>query len=240
MTVLVPLGSRPPLEAGALSIGGFQPFSSVDWPGRLTATVFLQGCPWQCTYCHNPALQDSNADGSVQWSDVMDTLRSRRGMLDAVVFSGGEPTRQPGLANAMAQVRDLGFLVGLHTAGAYPRSLAEVLPLVDWVGFDIKAAPGTYERITGQGVSAVKAWSSLELVMRSGVDYEVRITVDPTVHSRQDVLDAAREVIRRGAHAPVLQEARAHGTNAEYARALAGRGLYDVIHIDDLPDLERR
>ncbi len=139
----------------------------------------------------------------------------------------------------MAQVRDLGFLVGLQTAGAYPRSLAYVLPLVDWVGIDIKAAPAAYERVTGQGLSGVRAWSSLELVMRSGVDYEVRLTVDPTVHSRQDVFDAVREVIRRGAHAPVLQQARPEG-NKEYAKALAGRGLYDVIHIDDFPDLERR
>lgn len=239
MTVAVPLSSASPLEARSLTIATFAPFTATDWPGRLTATVHLQGCPWQCTYCHDPALQDTRTPGAVDWPDVVARLRSRRGLVDGVVFSGGEPTRQPGLGDAMAQVRAMGFLVGLHTAGAYPRFLADVLPLVDWVGFDFKAAPAAYERITGQGVSAVRALSSLELMMRSGVEYEVRITVDPTMHSRQDVLDAAREVIRRGAHAPVLQQARA-GANAEYAKALRGRGLYDVIRIGDLPDLERR
>jgi pyruvate formate lyase activating enzyme len=114
--------------------------------------------------------------------------------------------------------------VALRTAGAYPRRLAEVLPLVDWVGIDMKAAPTAYERVTGQGVAGARAWSSLELVMRSGVPYEVTITVDPRAHSREDVLGAAREVIRRGAHAPVL----------------CGRRLYEVITHDDLPDLARR
>lgn len=228
------------LTADSLQIAGFAPFSSVDWPGRLSATLFLQGCPWECTYCHNPSMQDSRAPGSVPWSEVVDTLHARRGLLDAVVFSGGEPTRQLGLADAMRRVQALGFAVGLHTAGAYPGRLAQVLPLVDWVGIDIKAAPAAYSRVTGQGTSGVRAFSALELVQRSGVDYEVRLTVDPTVHSRADVYDAVRDVIRRGAKAPVLQQARPDGANPEYAAALGGRGLYDVIGHDDLPDLSRR
>lgn len=228
------------LDPATLQIAGFAPFSSVDWPGLLSATVFLQGCPWECTYCHNPAMQDTRAPGVIAWSTVLATLQDRQGLLDAVLFSGGEPTRQRGLPAAMRVARELGFKVGLHTAGAFPGRLAPLLPLVDWVGIDIKAAPTAYERITGKAVSGMRAWSALELVQDSGVDYEVRITVDPTVHTRADVFDAVREVIRRGAKAPVLQQARPDGANPEYASLLARRGMYDVIRHDDFPDLARR
>ncbi len=235
-TAIVPYVER----ADALSIGGFTPYSGVDWPGKLVATVFAQGCPWQCTYCHNPALQDSRTTPAVAWADVRDRLRARRDLLDGVVFSGGEPTRQPALIGAAREVRELGFGVGLHTAGAYPGRLAAVLPLVDWVGIDIKATPETYAAVTGSEVAGDRAWLSLELVRDSGVDYEVRLTVDPTVHTREGIHDAVARIIRLSGRAPVLQEARPQGTNADYAAKLAGRGMYDVIGVDDLPDLTRR
>lgn len=228
------------LTPHALSIADISPIGTGDWPGRPAVTIVLQGCPWTCTYCHQPALQDATAEGAVSWRDVVDYLEVRRGMVESVVFSGGEPTRQPALVAAIRAVKDMGFSVGLHTAGAYPAKLAAVLPEVDWVGIDIKAAPERYAEITGQEVSGVKAWTSLELVQHSGVDYEVRLTVDPTVHTRDDVFDAVREVIRRGAHAPVLQQARPGGATPAYKAAIGRRGMYDVIRHDDLPDLARR
>lgn len=228
------------LTPHALSIADFVPNGSTDWPGRAAATVLLQGCPWTCTYCFRADMQNALTPGKVEWQEVLDQLEVRRGMIDAVVFSGGEPTRQPGLRAAMRQVRAMGFDVGLHTAGAYPGRLAAVLPEADWVGLDIKAAPEAYGRITGKAASGYKAWTSLELVQHSGIDYEVRLTVDPTVHTREDVFEAVRQVIRRGAHAPVLQQARPGKGHAEWIARLGGRGLYDVIAHDDLPDLERR
>ncbi|NNH09134.1 radical SAM protein, partial [Cellulomonas fimi] len=92
--------------ADGLAIAGLTPLSSCDWPGRLVATAFLQGCPWRCTYCHNAAILDPRTPGVVPWSDVRDLLDRRRGLLDGVVFSGGEPTRQAGLVDAARQVRD--------------------------------------------------------------------------------------------------------------------------------------
>ncbi len=228
------------LSARSLAIADFIPNGSTDWPGRAAATILLQGCPWTCTYCSTPALQDSREPGTVAWRDVVDRLEVHRGMIEAVVFSGGEPTRQPGLRAAMRQVRDMGFDVGLHTSGAYPGRLAAVLPEADWVGIDIKAAPEAYDRITGKPSSGFKAWTSLELVQHSGIDYEVRLTVDPTVHTRDDVFEAVSQVIRRGAKAPVLQQARRGAARREWVAAVGGRGLYDVIAHDDLPDLERR
>lgn len=196
-------------SADALAIAGLTPLSTCDWPGRLVATVFLQGCPWRCAYCHNPALLDPRAPGVVPWAAVRDLLARRAGLLDGVVFSGGEPTRQAGLAAAMAQVRAAGFGVGLHTSGAYPRRLADVLPLVDWVGLDVKAPADRYAAVTGVVGSSGRAFAALDLVLAAGVAVQVRTTVDPAVLTADDVARLRAALAARGAPEPVLQEVRA-------------------------------
>lgn len=236
MTLTVPRTPTATLDASSLAIASFSSHGASDWLAHMGATICLQGCPWQCSSCQDPQLQSTTADGAIAWATVMTALRRRRTLIDSVVFTGGEPTRQPGLEDAIAQVRELGYRVGLLTAGTYPGRLARVLPLVDWVGIDIKATAATYDTVTGQGISGPRAWKSLALVRDSGVDYEVTITVDPAVHTREAVLAIARDIIRSGAHAPVLQQARSSAGRVK----LCGRGLYDVIHHDDLPDLERR
>ncbi|MHB1172116.1 MAG: anaerobic ribonucleoside-triphosphate reductase activating protein [Lacisediminihabitans sp.] len=208
-------------RADELEIAGLTRLSTCDWPGRLVATVFLQGCPWQCTYCHNPELIDPRTPGAVSWSEVRDLLARRTGLLDGVVFSGGEPTRQAALAGAVREVRDAGFAVGLHTSGAYPRRLAAVLPLVDWVGLDVKAPAELYEAITGVGASARAAFESLLLVLDAGVDFQVRTTVDPTVLTADDVARLGRVLHHLGVGDHVLQEVRSEGVRPEYAAALA-------------------
>lgn len=215
-------GAPAPEPAAAdLAIAGLVPLSTCDWPGRLVATVFLQGCPWRCTYCHNPELLDSRAPGQVPWAQVVDLLSRRAGLLDGLVFSGGEATRQPALVAAAREVRDAGFGVGLHTAGAYPRRLAAVLPFVDWVGLDIKATPGRYEAITGVPAAARAAFESLSLVLASGVAVQVRTTVDPTVLDDQDVADLTGLLAGLGVRDHVLQEVRATGATPQYQAALA-------------------
>jgi pyruvate formate lyase activating enzyme len=209
--------------ADSLQIAGLTPLSTCDWPGRLVATAFLQGCPWSCTYCHNPALIDARTPGVVPWSAVRELLARRRGLLDGVVFSGGEPTRQTGLPDAMRQVRELGFGVGLHTGGAYPRRLAAVLPLVDWVGFDVKAPADRYPQVTGVASSAGPASRSLLLALAAGIPLQVRTTVDPTVLSTDDVARLRTAMADLGIRDHVLQEVRAQGTRPEYAAALAER-----------------
>ncbi|MFF3063338.1 anaerobic ribonucleoside-triphosphate reductase activating protein [Oerskovia sp. NPDC057915] len=226
-----------------LVIAGLTTFSTVDWPGRRVATVFLQGCPWRCTYCHNPDLvtyAPRDADGPIPWTDVLAFLGKRRGLLDGVVFSGGEPTLHAALPAAIADVRELGLGVGLHTGGAWPVRLEHVLPLVDWVGLDIKDLPDQYARVTGAAPSGGAAYRSLAALQGSGVAHEVRTTVDPTVHSRDDVLELCGQLSALGVRGHVLQEARPVGTRPEYAAALAGRRLSDVLDDEDLPQLRRR
>jgi pyruvate formate lyase activating enzyme len=215
--------AQPPARGdaeGLLAIAGLTRMSSCDWPGRLVATVFLQGCPWRCTYCHNPELLDPSAPGQVSWGLVRDLLLRRGGLLDGVVFSGGEPTLQVGLGGAIREVLDLGFRVGLHTAGAYPRRLAEMLPLVDWVGLDIKALPEEYREVTGAG-GADRAYRSLRLVLDSGVDHEIRITVDPRVHTDRGVRELVERLREAGVRRIVLQEARLSVLNRQPLPVLA-------------------
>ncbi|MCB1775660.1 MAG: anaerobic ribonucleoside-triphosphate reductase activating protein [Gammaproteobacteria bacterium] len=160
-----------------LQIGGLVPFTTVDYPGALAAVVFCQGCPWRCRYCQNGHLVPRCLGTQLRWQDVRELLDQRRGLLDAVVFSGGEPTLQRDLPAAVAECRERGFRVGLHTAGCYPERLDELLPYIDWVGLDIKAHPEDYGVLTGIAGSGEKAFESLEYLVGSGVDHEVRVTV---------------------------------------------------------------
>ncbi|ALK09877.1 anaerobic ribonucleoside-triphosphate reductase activating protein [Blastochloris viridis] len=164
-----------------LRIGGLARLSCCDWPGQLVATVFLQGCPWRCRYCHNPHLLPPRGAEQVAWPDVLAFLTARRGLLDGVVFSGGEPSVQAALTEAAGEVRALGFRVGLHTGGPAPERLAALLPLVDWVGFDIKAPFDDYARITGVAGSGEAARASLKLLLASGVACDLRTTVHPAL-----------------------------------------------------------
>jgi pyruvate formate lyase activating enzyme len=212
-------------------IAGLAKLSTCDWPGRLVATVFLQGCPWRCGYCQNPGLTDPRVPGSMGWDEVREFLGRRRGLLDGIVLSGGEPTRQEGLGAALRDARGLGFATGLHTAGAYPARRGRVLPLLDWVGLDLKAPLARYAAVTGAASAGAKAYESLALVVASGVDHEVRLTVDPTALTAADVWDVVARARAAGAARIVLQEARAEGASPEYRAALGVLTLRDVIDV---------
>ncbi len=198
----------------SLRIGGFTPFTTTDYPGQLAAVVFCQGCPWRCTYCHNPHLLPVEGPESHAWPDLLRFLASRRGLLDAVVFSGGEPTLQGGLADAMRAVKALGFRIGLHSAGMYPDRLARVLPLVDWIGLDVKAPRAAYPRITGVPAAGDAVFDSLRLILNAGVDYELRCTWRPDLLSAADLANLGDELIALGANRLVIQECRPTGQAA--------------------------
>lgn len=208
--------------ADDLVIAGLVPMSTVDWPDHLTATVFCQGCPWNCFYCHNQALIPARTPGQVAWEEVRALLGRRRGLLDGVVLTGGEALRQDALADAAREVIDMGFQVGLHTAGPYPRRLRDMIAagLVDWVGLDIKALPEHYGQVVGREKAATKAWESLEVLVeaagRGGPDFEVRTTVVPGDVTADDAVEVARRVHAAGARVYALQQARSEGTSGEF------------------------
>ena len=204
----------------ALRIGGLTPLTSLDYPGELAAVVFCQGCPWRCRYCHNGHLIPAQAWDPIAWGEVMAFLQRRRGLLDAVVFSGGEPTLQAALPAALAQVRSQGFKTGLHTAGPYPERLALALPHLDWVGLDIKALPEDYPAVTGVPGSGDRAWASLALLIAVGVALEVRTTPLPGLDDAAYLGRLAQRLVGAGVRDYVLQTCR---TGACLDPALNGR-----------------
>lgn len=194
-----------------IRVGGFEPMSLCDWPGEIVATIFCQGCPWNCAYCHNPHLLPAKGQPLLDWSEIVTFLETRRGLLDGVVFSGGEPTLQRGLPEAIRTVRAMGFRVGVHSAGPYPTRLAAILPLVDWVGFDVKAPLSDYDRITRTTHSAGKALASLRHLLASGVDYQVRTTVHPALLDEAAMARLRAELDALGVKQHKIQAFRAAG-----------------------------
>lgn len=192
-----------------MRIANLQKTSFIDYPGKLAAIVFTQGCNFRCPYCHNPELVDP-----AQWRDVialdavLDFLESRRGKLEAVVITGGEPTLQKGLAEFVAAVKQLGFLVKLDTNGTAPDLLASLIDrrLLDYVAMDIKAPLDRYELVTRCGVDLAAVAASIDLLLGGDVAYEFRTTLVEELLSVDDVLAIAQRI--RGARLYALQNFR--------------------------------
>lgn len=210
-----------------ISFGDITPFTTVDWPGRLAAVAFCVGCPWRCPYCQNHLLWDASSATSGM-DDLIGLLEQRQGLLDGVVFSGGEPLMQPDLPAAIRKVRSMGFDVALHTGGAYPEMLARILPDLSWVGFDVKAPWDAYERITGAPGSGEEALASLREVLASGVDMEARTTWHPSLLSADDIARIARSLADEGVASWAVQAYRHVGTTEELSR--------DTVYPSDVPE----
>lgn len=201
--LVTPLSDRPELR-----VGGLTPLTTLDFPGELAAVVFCQGCAWRCRYCHNTHLLPTRTQPQVPWAEVRGFLERRQGLLDAVVFSGGEPTLQSALGPAMNEVRALGFKVGLHTAGAYPTRLRRLIALLDWVGLDIKGLPEDYPAITGVAGSGRSAWASLRLLLDAGLPLQVRTTPLPGLDSPEDLAELRERLLGLGVREHLIQRCR--------------------------------
>lgn len=205
-------------------VGGVTPFTATDYPGKLAAVIFMQGCPWQCGYCHNTHLQQRLPEPTVRWPQVMEFLQRRVGLIDAVVFSGGEPCLDPALGEAIADARALGFAIGLHTSGAYPRRLADMLPLLDWVGLDIKAPFARYGDVTGVGGSGRYVQASARAVLESGVAHEFRTTLHPALLDEEEIYQIAQMLAEMGVKNYALQLFRPNGCANQSLKTVATLG----------------
>ena len=176
-----------------MHIHGLQKLAMVDYPGKLAATVFTGGCNLRCPFCHNALLVTRLAETpEIPEQEVLDFLASRRGLLDGVVLTGGEPLLQPDAADFLRKVRELGFAVKLDTNGCDPARLAEILNqgLVDYVAMDVKNAPARYAETAGiPGFNPAPVEESIRLLRKSTVDYEFRTTLVRELHRPED-LDA--------------------------------------------------
>ena len=219
-----------------INVGGVETFSTVDFPEHMAAVVFLQGCPWRCPFCHNASLQPIDSATDFVWEKFLDFLGKRQGILDAVVFSGGEPLVQNSLGDAIDDVKAMGYKVALHTGGYRPEAFQKVLPKLDWVGFDIKApltAEG-YKKSTGGYDKIEHVRKSLELLIESGVDFECRTTCDPRVLDIADIYAIADNLSSMGVKTYRLQRYRqVEGDNtpdSECEKFFTDKALEEYLH----------
>ena len=160
-----------------MRIGGIQKSSLLDFPNMISAIVFTKGCNFACDYCHNPELFNSGVEHST--SEFFEFLNTRKGKLDGVVITGGEPCLQPDLIDFIRQIKLMGFLVKLDTNGSFPDVIQNLLNenLLDYIAMDIKAPIEKYNKITNSIIPTDKIITSINLIMNSGIDYEFRTTV---------------------------------------------------------------
>lgn len=166
-------------------IGGLQKVTLLDFPGKVACTVFLTGCNLRCPYCHNPDLVLTKDNGKyISEKEFFEFLLSRKGKLDGVCITGGEPTLYPNLTNLIRRIREMGFLVKLDSNGTVPEILKPLLreKLLDYVAIDIKNAPSQYAETCGADVIEYVE-KSVALLKNSNIDYEFRTTVCHPFHS---------------------------------------------------------
>lgn len=186
--------------------GGIEKFTLIDYPGRIACMVYTIGCNFRCPYCHNPELVDETTEVRISEREFFDFLETRRGMLEGVVITGGEPTMHEELPRVMRDIKDRGFLVKLDSNGTNPQMLEEAIAekLVDYIAMDMKAPLASYAQAVARPVNIAAIRRSIALIMASGVEYEFRTTIVKSMLSQEDIRQIGEEI--RGARRYVLQK----------------------------------
>ena len=176
-------------------IAGLQKMTLLDFPGKVACTVFLQGCNWRCPFCHNSGLLSGPAETPMEKAAFLRFLESRKGLLDGVCVSGGEPTLCPGLEDLLERIREMGYAVKLDTNGSRPdvlRALAEK-NLVDYVAMDIKNSPALYAATTGiPDIDLGNVEKSIQYLVSSTLPHEFRTTLVHPLHSDNSILEMGK------------------------------------------------
>lgn len=181
-------------------IGDYQKLTLIDYPGKLAAIVFTVGCSFRCSFCHNPELVENSGHWKIyqenaqqKEKEFFDFLAKRKGLLDGVCITGGEPTLQPDLLEFMEKIKNMGFAVKLDSNGTHPEVLREAVDkkLVDYLAMDIKHSPKKYSAAAGVAADMEKIGESVNIIRESGVDYEFRTTVVPSIHREEDFEEIA-------------------------------------------------
>jgi pyruvate formate lyase activating enzyme len=189
-----------------MKIGYFQKSSLIDYPGKISAIVFTQGCNFGCPYCHNPELVDPGRFiDDLEISDVLSFLEKRIGQLDAVVITGGEPTIHSDLIEFMETVKGLGYLIKLDTNGTNPGMVRKAIRkgIVDYLAMDIKAPLDKYNVITKSYVDTNQIELCIQTIMESIVPYEFRTTLSRSLLSPDDIISIGHMI--KGARLYILQ-----------------------------------
>ena len=178
-----------------MNIAGLQKMTLLDFPGRVACTVFLGGCNFICPYCHNSELLESDCPSLMTDGELLAFLAKRRGLLEGVCITGGEPTLHPDLPNLLRAVKDLGYAIKLDTNGTRPALLRHLVEdgLVDYVAMDVKSSPGGYPAAAGLDLICLDDLEeSLRFLLEGHVDYELRTTVVAQLHNEQSIREMAQ------------------------------------------------
>lgn len=178
-----------------MKITGLQKMTLLDYPGRIACTVFLQGCNFRCPFCHNSDLLGPEGAQTISVEELLSFLKKRKGMLDGVCVTGGEPTVQKDLPELLRGIKALGYSVKLDTNGSNPAMLKALVAggLVDYVAMDIKNSREGYPRTAGvPNLAMEKIEESIRFLLEGTVEYELRTTVVRELHSEADIRDMAQ------------------------------------------------
>ena len=186
-----------------MKIGGLQKVTLVDYPGKLSCTVFFSGCNFRCPFCYSKELvlpEEIQKHPEISENDFLNFLEEKRGMLEGCVLCGGEPTIYGNeLIDFIKKIKKKGFLIKLDTNGSNPELLKRLIDekLIDYFAMDIKAPLNKEKYALASGIKDVdieKIKESISLIKNSNIDYEFRSTVVPTIHSREDVIQMAKDI----------------------------------------------
>ena len=179
-----------------MNIQGLQKLTLLDFPGRTACTLFTGGCNLRCPFCHNvPLVLDPNGETPFTEAEIFVFLQKRRGVLDGVAVTGGEPMLQRDLPDFLRKVRAAGFLTKVDTNGFFPEMLELLLRegLLDYVAMDLKNAPAKYAATCGvPGLDTAPVEKSVSLLLGGGIDFEFRTTVIKEFHTVEDIAEIAR------------------------------------------------
>ena len=193
-----------------MNLGGYQKLTLIDYPGKIATTVFTVGCSFRCPFCHNPELVLGKKlnGGKILEDEFFEFLKKRKGKLEGVCITGGEPTIQKDLIEFIQKIKKLGFKIKLDTNGTRPDVLKKLLDLklLDFVAMDIKNQPRKYNQTTGTKGDIQRIKLSVDLIMNSKLPYEFRTTVVPGLHTQKDFEEIAKWI--GGAKSYYLQEYR--------------------------------
>ena len=190
-----------------MKIGALQKFSLIDYPGKVCAIIFTVGCNFRCGYCHNPELVDPKQFPKPMPAEkIISFLQKRKGKLEAITITGGEPTLQPDLLSFLEQVKRHGYLVKLDTNGTNPNMLQQTIKdkLVDYIAMDIKGPLDRYREIVNitPNINAIE--ESISLIMNSGIEYEFRTTITKPQIRTKDIIEIGKLI--KGAKLFALQK----------------------------------
>lgn len=197
-----------------MKVTGIQKLTLLDYPGVVACTVFTAGCNFRCPFCHNAmlVLPEQIDDECLTDDEVFGFLKKRRGVLDGVAVTGGEPLLHADMPEFLARVKELGYKIKLDTNGSNPELLSEIVKnkLVDRVAMDIKNAPEEYARTIGlKSFDIAPVERSKEMLLRGDIDYEFRTTVVKGIHTKESLIGAAKWI--EGAKEYYLQQFKDSG-----------------------------